>query len=57
MPLDGIQDDNEAKDIVLGLGVLLSWYKEMGLGTIECRGGCQCDPMEISTYLAYGFRV
>jgi len=53
VPLDEIRFNKQTNEIVLGLGILLSWSKQMGVGTIGCLGGCECDSKDFSTYLAY----
>ncbi len=53
VPLDNINFDRRTRRIVLGIGIVLSWAKDMGVGTLACQGGCVCESKDFSTYLAY----
>lgn len=50
VPLGGISFN---EDIVIGLGVLISWKQTMGVIDAYCTSGCSCTPKHFSTWLSH----
>ena len=40
-------------DMAIGMGMLISYSKEMGVVLLTCISGCLCAPQEKSTLLPY----
>ena len=46
---DGMKYDGES--LVVGVGLLVSWRRDMGVAQLSCLAGCECQPKEFSTFI------
>ena len=52
LPLDKM--DYNGEDLVIGIGMLLSWSPDMGIAQLQCMKGCTCNPAEFSAFSKEG---